>query len=527
MLDGKSTTMDWQRDSTQICVLAVGSFEQHGEHLPLQTDILLGEFFAHMVADDLRAALLPALPIGTCAEHSGFRGSISLRPETLMQIIRDIADEVQKQGFTILVIVNGHGGNFALSPVVRDINRGDRTLKIIEIAPWEFLGRLPTLSQKPGFTEIHAGENETSIMLAMHPELVREPRLDRPSPTGEDFPLLQRDLNSFGTGHFNPSGPIGYPTLATAERGRAIIASIKERMLPHVRDRIRRLREQPRYSGAGGFALRTLSGDDVKSAMRLKALAGWNQTEEDWRIFLANPESSFAAVHQGGVVGTATTIRYGDLAWIGMVLVDPALRRVGIGTMLLKRVIDHLQGCASIKLDATPAGREVYRKLGFVDDCKITRMTLACAPRLAVGRAQTCADAHMTNLLALDRSGFGADRSALLQSLLKNRPQSALVVTDGAHLRGFVLARAGSDFNYLGPIVAQSVADARELATAAMRAASGKPVMIDVFDAQTEFLNWLRDLGFSEQRSFIRMHLGKNISGDPGRQFAIAGPEYG
>jgi creatinine amidohydrolase/Fe(II)-dependent formamide hydrolase-like protein/GNAT superfamily N-acetyltransferase len=527
MLDGDSTTMDWQRHPTRTCVLPVGSFEQHGHHLPLQTDILLADFFARMIAEDLDAALLPALPIGTCAEHSGFRGSVSLRPETLMQIIRDVADEVQNQGFTILVILNGHGGNFAMAPVVRDINRDDRKLKIIEVSPWEFKPPGPTPVPKQAFGEIHAGEEETSLMLAIHPDLVREPRLDRPPPTGEAFPLLQRDLNAFGSGHFNPSGAIGYPTLATAERGRVIVTGIRERMLPHIRDRIRRLREQPRYSGAGGLALRTLSNDDVPAAMRLKVAAGWNQTADDWRVFLSDPTSSFAAVHQGGLVGTATTIRYGDLAWIGMVLVDPELRRLGIGTLLLKRTIEHLQTCASVKLDATPAGREVYRKLGFADDCKLMRMTLARAPRLSAQRAKVCDDGHMTQLLTLDKPVFGADRSDLLRRLRNNRPQSAFILADGDHLRGFVLARAGSDYTYLGPIVAESAADARELAAAAMREVSGKPVMIDVLDAQTDFVDWLRELGFAEQRSFIRMYLGKNISGDPSRQFAIAGPEFG
>src|SRR5689334_8569356 len=96
MIDATSTTHDWQIHTGDVCVLPIGSIEQHSHHLPLDTDVRCGEFFARMIADDLGAALLPVLPFGTCMEHTGFRGSISLRPETLMQFVRDIADQVER-----------------------------------------------------------------------------------------------------------------------------------------------------------------------------------------------------------------------------------------------------------------------------------------------------------------------------------------------------------------------------------------------------------------------------------------------
>src|SRR5690349_11754551 len=119
MVDGRNTTEEWQMHAGDVCILPIGSFEQHGGHLPLSTDILGAEYFARVLAEDLGAALLPALPFGTCMEHTGFRGSVSLRPETLMQVIRDVADEMERQQFRVLVLLNGHGGNFALGPVVR------------------------------------------------------------------------------------------------------------------------------------------------------------------------------------------------------------------------------------------------------------------------------------------------------------------------------------------------------------------------------------------------------------------------
>lgn len=248
MIDGNNTTHEWQSHAGDICVLPVGSVEQHGMNMPLMTDCIEGEFFARMIAEDLNAALLPTLYYANCLEHSGFRGSVSLHPETLMLVVRDLADEMERQNFRILIILNGHGGNFALVPVARDINRLDRPIKIILVNFWEFCA--PEIGAEKG-GEIHAGEWETSLMLAIRPELVKEakPGMDMKVQADQDYPLERRDLTTFGTGHFNPTGAIGFPSLGNKEKGRAIIASISEHMLPYVRDRIERLRKMPRYSG--------------------------------------------------------------------------------------------------------------------------------------------------------------------------------------------------------------------------------------------------------------------------------------
>ena len=95
MIDGNNTSPEWRRHPTDIVVLPVGAFEQHGPHLSLNTDIQIAEFLARKAAEHLDAALLPALPIATSLEHSAFKGTFSLRPETLMQVIRDIAAEAE------------------------------------------------------------------------------------------------------------------------------------------------------------------------------------------------------------------------------------------------------------------------------------------------------------------------------------------------------------------------------------------------------------------------------------------------
>ena len=100
---------------------------------------------------------------------------------------------------------------------------------------------------------------------------------------------------------------------------------------------------------------------DIPSRMRLKEIAGWNQTAQDWERFLtASPGGCFVAELDGEVCGTATTISYeGRFAWVGMVLVDPEFRGRGLGAKLLARAIEHLDAgkVSTIKLDSTPLGK--------------------------------------------------------------------------------------------------------------------------------------------------------------------------
>src|SRR4026209_418202 len=123
--------------------------------------------------------------------------------------------------------------------------------------------------------------------------------------------------------------------------------------------------------------LRVLTREDLPFADAVRALAGWNQTIADWERFLAaEPGGCFLAEWDGVPAGTATTIVYGPaVAWIGMVLVHPDHRRRGIGRALLERCIEHLRerGVRCIKLDATPAGKQVYDGLGFKDEWTLTR----------------------------------------------------------------------------------------------------------------------------------------------------------
>jgi len=271
---------------------------------------------------------------------------------------------------------------------------------------------------------------------------------------------------------------------------------------------------------------------DIPDGVRLKTAAGWNQTAEDWRRFLdVSPDGCFAAEYNGSVVGTVTTISYGsEVSWIGMMLVDPAYRRRGIARRLMQRGLEWLGECETIKLDATPAGKKVYDTLGFRDEYGLSRMitgSVRIPTALSRGISSITRD-DFSEIAVLDGVVFGADRMAILESLTRDNPGTALKYTCNGVIRGYCMGRPGTNFYQIGPIVAETAADAVNVTGAALQHLAGRPVVIDVPAAQQRFMQWLVHSGFTVERTFIRMYYGaNNHPGCPEKVFAICGPELG
>lgn len=276
---------------------------------------------------------------------------------------------------------------------------------------------------------------------------------------------------------------------------------------------------------------RTMTADDIPDGLRLCRKAKWNQMEPDWQIFLQNsPGACMVATFQDQIVGTVTTIRYGhSFSWIGMVLVDPVFRRQGIGQQLLQEALQLLQAEETVKLDATPAGREVYLKLNFVDEYPLTRMNLMLTEAIPnYIRARAILKEDFPRLIEFDRNIFGADRASLLQWMWEKAPEFAFLIEEGNEIKGYSMGRYGHDFIHIGPIIAQNIVIAQDLLIPALNKCAGSPLILDVLHFEPEWMVWLKEIGFTEQRNFIRMFRGTNrFKGVPENQFAIIGPEFG
>jgi len=297
--------------------------------------------------------------------------------------------------------------------------------------------------------------------------------------------------------------------------------------------------------------LRIMTDADIPGGMRLKELAGWNQTPFDWERFLrASPEGCFVAESEGRVLGTATTIVYeGRFAWIGMVLVDPESRGRGIGTRLLARAIEHLDalGVPTLKLDATPQGEPIYAKLGFVSEYEIERWALDRRPRsgglreqnpdglargLAAveqsGRSPAAAPPALEDVFKWDREVFGADRSALLASLHDQAPFFTLHVQRQNELAGYAFGRRGSRADHLGPWVARDQSSARALLVEFLQRSKRDTIFVDCVKPNRCACELVRSLGFEFSRPLTRMCRGPDRHpGRPEDVCAILGPEFG
>ncbi len=270
---------------------------------------------------------------------------------------------------------------------------------------------------------------------------------------------------------------------------------------------------------------------DIADGLKLCRKAKWNQLEPDWQIFLQHsPGACLVATFQDQIVGTVTTIRYGhSFSWIGMVLVDPDFRRKGIGQQLLQEALQLLQSEETVKLDATPAGREVYLKLNFVDEYPLTRMNRMLTEDIFhPTSARAILKEDLPNLIEFDSKIFGANRSSLLNWMWEKAPGFAFLIEEGNEIKGYAMGRYGHDFIHIGPVIAQNIDTAQDLLIAALKKCAGFPVILDVLHFEPEWITWLREIGFTEQRNFIRMFRGTNrFKGVPENQFAIIGPEFG
>lgn len=272
---------------------------------------------------------------------------------------------------------------------------------------------------------------------------------------------------------------------------------------------------------------------DIAAGLELCRASRWNQLQQDWEMFLAlSPTGCRVAVKDGRVVGTVTTVSYQDkFSWIGMVLVDPAERRQGLGTKLLQEALNILDWQQSVGLDATPAGREVYLKLGFVDECRLSRMETVVSSGIARGDqnpARRMVERDWQAVCELDQRVFGANRRTLLEWLFDAAPEYAWVIRRDEKLLGFTLGRHGFNFEQLGPIIAEDREVAAQLVSACLAEQTGKTFILDATLHDEEWGQWLESVGFREQRPFIRMFRGEvPVRQESKWQFAILGPEFG
>lgn len=228
--------------TARVAVLPVGATEQHGPHLELCTDIAIADALARRLTADLGddAVLCPPLAYGLSEHHLQFAGTLTLRPATFMAVLSDIVESLGAHGIRRLLIVNGHGGNIdAVRLAARQIRR-DHNVLLAHLC-WARLAA-DVIRAHMGGGEVrynHACQIETSIAMALRPDIVRPARLaeamtgttrdpyTEPQNGVVDVPIWFREWTA--------NGALGDPRRSSAELGERIVAITHERSVGFAR----------------------------------------------------------------------------------------------------------------------------------------------------------------------------------------------------------------------------------------------------------------------------------------------------
>lgn len=231
MLDFTRTADDIVNESGDLAILPIGSTEQHGPHLPMCTDYVVATEISKRIAEKTGAYLLPTLPISTCYEHKGKKGSVWMRPNTFYSVIQDIVLCLKEQGFKRVAVVLGHGGIFVATPAIRELNAMYDDLKVAKIDFLQFFGTKEMLETLESKNNLHACEYETSLMLYLAEETVKKDKIKE-----ADFvPAYPRDfLNYASLVKLSKTGVWGEPSLGSKEKGEKIVKILVEESIKYM-----------------------------------------------------------------------------------------------------------------------------------------------------------------------------------------------------------------------------------------------------------------------------------------------------
>lgn len=240
---GENTRVDLAEATSSIAVLPVGSIEQHGPHLPVDTDASIASALAESVAERAEDALaLPVLPYGYAPHHEGSAGTLSLSSETYLGVVRDLLRSLDEAGFRRVVVLNAHGGNRPLLKTAVTDFEAERGVAVAVVSYWDLIaGEIERVRDSETGGVSHGGEMETSIQLYLRADLVGDERPDYVRPDRGGY--LRTDIFGSGSvyypGHFDDkteSGLSGRPSDATAEKGRRLFEAAVEALVTFVEE---------------------------------------------------------------------------------------------------------------------------------------------------------------------------------------------------------------------------------------------------------------------------------------------------
>ena len=244
---------------TEVGLVPVGATEQHGPHLPTATDTIIATAMCEAASDRCGAPVLPAIPLGASYGHgTGLPGTVSLTPELLAAIVRQYAEWAATSGLRRLLFVNAHFGNSASLGIATDHLRLFRPDLRVGVVEWWTLDPVVAAETVADGDDLHANRAETSVVLAVAPELV-----DRDAMAGADDPDRTGDLVfRYTAPSLSTNGVTGRPSEATVELGELLVARTADALA----ERVERGRREEPPLGVAPFPTLTVPAAPAPSA---------------------------------------------------------------------------------------------------------------------------------------------------------------------------------------------------------------------------------------------------------------------
>jgi len=284
------------------------------------------------------------------------------------------------------------------------------------------------------------------------------------------------------------------------------------------------------------LSIRPIRENDIEFVYTLCKNESWNYSRKRIeRVHHYEPEGCFVAVVNRKRVGHVFSISYGKVGWIGLLIVDKEHRRMGIGTLLMRRAIDYLQnlGVETVKLEAVPEIAGLYRKLGFIDEFDSLRFkkvnekdNQSTNPNIKPLRGN-----QITETAEFDSRYFGANRIRVLRQLFEDNPELCFISRKNSQIVGYIMCYEMETGYRIGPWICNphDPQTAKGLILKCIQAIeTNTKLYIGVPAVNNTSVKLLQDLDFELYCKSVRMYLGKKPANEHVKFiFSIGGPENG
>jgi len=275
---------------------------------------------------------------------------------------------------------------------------------------------------------------------------------------------------------------------------------------------------------------RVMKPTDLPFFMQLMDLVGWGMIPRDYeRILAFSPEGCFIASENKKDLGMVATTNYGNIAWIGNLVVQPETRGKGIGGALMRHAIDYLisTGTRAIRLDGVQPAIPLYRRLGFKDEYWSLRYT-----GTATHHETDCTPMKPEDLdtvSKLDKQVFKDDRRHILEYFYRLYPELCYTTYENDKLVGYIMAKEGASNTKIGPWIAEpDHICAEKLLYAVMNQRIGEEIWVGTPEGNKHSVKILEKLGFTQHPSSLRMCYGDcSIKENVEYTYGLGGPDKG